>query len=64
MYRKYNDRVTGKEIRRAIEEVEGDARFELVRYVISDFLDVTEQDVTPRDIEIIAAIDHAAALTN
>lgn len=64
VYRKYNGRVTGKEIRQAVEEVEGDARFESVRYVISDFLDVTEQDISPQDIEIIAAIDKAAAITN
>lgn len=64
VYRKYNGRVTGKEMRQAVEEVEGDARFESVRYVISDFLDVTEQDISPRDIEIIAAIDKAAAITN
>lgn len=64
VYRKYNDKVTGKEIRQAIEEVEGNVRFELVRYVISDFLEVTEQNVTPRDIEIFAAIDKAASITN
>jgi hypothetical protein len=64
VYRKYSGRVTGKEILRAVQAVEGDARFESVRYVINDFLDVTEQDISPEDIKIIAAIDNAAALTN
>lgn len=33
VYRKYDGRVTGKEIIQAVQEVEGDARFDSVRYV-------------------------------
>ena len=64
VYRRYNGCVTGKEMREAVEEVEGHVRFDFIRYVINDFLDVTEQDIAPQDIEIIAAIDRAASRSN
>ena len=64
VYRKYNGCVTGKEIINATEEVERDERFDSIRYIINDFLDVTEQVVTSHEIKIIAAIDKAASLSN
>ncbi len=64
VYRKYRGLVTGKEILKAAEEVEGDSRFDHIRYVINDFLAVTEQRISPKEIRIIAAIDKAAALSN
>ena len=64
VYRKFGDHITGREVLKAVQEVEGDARFDSVRYVISDFLDVIEQDISPRDVEIIAAIDRVAARSN
>ena len=64
VYRKCSGRVTGKEILQAVQEVESDNRFDLIRYVINDFLDVTEVDVSFEEIKLIAAIDNAAALTN
>ncbi len=64
MYRKYRGLVTGKEILKATEEVEGDSRFDQIHYVINDFLEVTEQLISPKEIRITAAIDKAAALYN
>lgn len=64
VYRKYNNCVTGKEILQAVQDVESDNRFDLICYVINDYLDVTEVDVSFEKIKIIAAIDDAAALTN
>lgn len=64
VYRKYNGIVTGKEIREAVEDVEADSRFDSIRYVINDFLEVAEQVVSPQDIQIIAAIDKVASQSN
>lgn len=64
VYRKYVGTMTGKEIIQAVQEVEGDHRFDSIRYVINDYLDVSGADVSDREVKIIAAIDRAAALTN
>lgn len=64
VYRKYNDRINGEDIIQATEEVHSHALFDTFRYVINDLLQVTEHDVTSKDIITLAAIDKAAALTN
>jgi hypothetical protein len=57
-------KVTGGEVLAANSKIEGDERFDTLRYVINDFLDCTELAVSPMEIVEIAAIDHAAAATN
>ncbi|MEJ2142238.1 MAG: hypothetical protein P8Y24_07760 [Gammaproteobacteria bacterium] len=64
IYRLFSGKLAGKELLESIQQVEADARFDSVRYVINNFLDVTEIDISPKDIKIIAAIDIAAALSN
>lgn len=64
VYRVFSGKITGEEILEAVQKVEADARFDKIKYVINNFLDVTEIDVSPKDIKIIAAIDTAAALSN
>ena len=56
--------VTGRELLSAVIETEADHRFDSLRYVINDFRDCTGLTVSQDDIVEIAAIDHAAAVTN
>lgn len=64
VYRAFSGKVTGKELLQSIQQVEADKRFDTIKYVINNFLEVTEIDVSSRDIKVIAAIDAAAALSN
>ena len=64
VYRKYSHCVTSKEISQAMEDVHGHALFYSIRYVINDYLDVTESDITTADVITLAALDKAAALIN
>lgn len=48
----------------SMNEVEGHPGFDQVRHSINDFLSVTRVDLTEDQVEELAAIDRAAALTN
>jgi hypothetical protein len=56
--------VTGEEILQAVVEVEGNARFDELRYVINDLSRCTEFSVDREYVDLVAAIDRAASLTN
>jgi len=56
--------VTAKELFRAATDVEGDERFDQLRYVINDFLGITGFSFSSSHVDELAAIDHAAAKTN
>lgn len=56
--------VTGREVLEANRMAERDIRFDSLRYAITDFSECTEVSVSPAEIEVIAAIDHASAATN
>lgn len=64
VYRKYTGLLTGSLIREAVEKVEGDERFDKIRYVLNDYLDVTKIDVSDFELNTIAAIDSVASETN
>lgn len=64
LVKRHSGRVTGREILEAVRDVEGDYRFDTLRYVINDFSGCTEVNVSPAEIEEIAAIDRAAAVSN
>lgn len=64
VYRQYCNRITGKEILQAVQDVHGHAQFDSICYVINDLLNVTEHDVSYSEIKTLAAIDKASALTN
>ena len=64
VYRKYYGTLTGKIIREAVEKVEGDPRFDRIRYVLNDYLDNTDMNVTESELKAIAAIDSIASITN
>lgn len=56
--------VTDEELMQSVVEVEGDPRFDELRYVINDFLGVDSFAVSAANVHTISAIDGAAALTN
>ena len=64
VYRKYTQCITGIDIINAMGEVHGHELFDSISYVINDFLDVSEMELTPVEIKTLAAIDKAAALSN
>lgn len=62
--RRYFGHLSGAELIRAVVEVEADPRFDSIRYVLNDFLDVDSIAVSDEDIMEISALDGAAQLSN
>jgi hypothetical protein len=62
--KRFYGRVTGKEFEQATTEIEGDERFDDLRFVIVDFSGVTEFSISDASLDYVAAIENAAALTN
>ncbi len=62
--KRYFGQVTGSDLLAAITKTEGDERFKALCYVINDFCDCTELDVSPVAFEEVAAIEQYASLTN
>lgn len=56
--------VTGSEMVAGVLAVEGDARFDRLRWVINDLTGCTSLDFTEDEVEEIAAIDKAAYALN
>ena len=64
VYSRYYGIVTGEDMRRHIEEVCKDERFERHRYNILDFSDATEFSPTERELLINIGVLIGAAFTN
>ena len=64
IYRKFDGELTGKEFLQAVQEVEGDSRFDSIRYVINDYLDTANIEISTNEVNLIAAIDNAAYISN
>lgn len=62
--KRFFGRVTSHDMLQSVVDTESDARFDDLRYVINDFLDIEELDLANIDIQEIAAIDGAAAKSN
>jgi len=60
----YNGVTSDEEVARAAEIIEGDERFDRLRYVLHDFLKCDGLAFSPSRIEEIASIDAAAATAN
>jgi len=56
--------VTSDDMLKSVADSEGDSRFDELRFVINDFLDITAVSSSHHDVEEIAAIDSIAAVTN
>lgn len=55
---------TGSEIAASVREVEADARFDDLRFVINDLTDCAGLSIAPEDVAYFAAMDTAAAYSN
>ena len=64
VYSRYYGNVTGDDMRRHIEEVCKDERFDRHRYNILDFSDATDFSPTERELLINSGVLIAAAFTN
>ncbi len=64
VFRRFFGNVTSDELLRSVVEVEGDYRFDDLRYAILDFRECTGYSISSEMMESIAAIDGAAAMVN
>lgn len=62
--KRYFGHVTDSEVLEGNQQVEADPRFDELRYVVNDFTDCTSLETSSPDVEAIAAIDGAAAVSN
>ncbi len=64
LLRTFSGKVTGEHILKMNLSLHGDPRFDDLRYIINDLSSISELDISDMDIETIAAIDNAGALSN
>lgn len=62
--KRFHGFVTMDDLLHSVHCVEGDCRFDDVRYVINDFLAIEGHDVSETQVRMLAAIDNGAAHTN
>jgi hypothetical protein len=56
--------VSDDDLMESVADIEGDPRFDDLRYVINDFLGVASFAITEENVLAISAIDAAAAISN
>jgi hypothetical protein len=56
--------VTSHDMLQSVVETEMNVRFDDLRYVINDFLDITGISSLPQDVEEISVIDKGASMSN
>ena len=64
LYREFKDNITGKEVLNINFTIQGDPRFDQIKYVINDFTQVTDFDFSDLDIKLLAITDDIAAKSN
>lgn len=64
LYRLYTDKISGKEVLESNLSIQGDSRFDDIRFIVNDFTNITEFEISEYDISKIVAIDNAAAKSN
>lgn len=64
LYREFSGRVSGEEVLESNLKLQGDPRFDTIKYIINDFLLVSDIEINIDEIKRIAAIDKAASLSN
>jgi len=62
--KRFFGQVSDAELMRSVVEIEGDHRFDAIRYVVNDFRAVEGFQVTEENVMTISAIDGAASITN
>lgn len=64
VYNKFWDAVDIGQIRRMMDVIGADERFDDIHYVLNDYLDVTRLSLTPAHIDEIVAMDIAQSYSN
>jgi len=64
LQRMFSGQISGDEIVNSNLSLQGHEKFDQLRYIVNDFLDVIDFELTDHDIATIASIDHVAAKTN
>lgn len=64
VYAKFNGRCTIKDLKAVFIKIGGDYRYDSLRFVILDYLDVEHQNLTEAEAEEAAAIDIGMTFTN
>lgn len=63
-YKRFHGFITMDDLIQAAQRIEGDPRFDDMRYVINDFLAIAGHAVTDTQVRMLAAMDVGAAYTN
>jgi len=64
LYRKFTDKINGDEILDDNLKLQGDVRFDDIRYVINDFTQIRDFDFSVLDVKKVAVNDEVASLSN
>lgn len=64
LYRHYEGNISGAEVLESNLSIQGDARFDGLRYIVNDFRNIEDFEVSEADISKIAAIDIVASKSN
>lgn len=63
-YAHFHGKVDVADLQNLMLGIVGNSRFDSLRYLLCDYLDVTSHSVTDKQTEVIAALDYAQRLTN
>ena len=63
LHRKFTGKITGQEILESNLSIQVNPRFDQIKYVLNDFLSITEFEITTDDVNIISTIDNVAAIS-
>ena len=64
LYRQFTNKICGEEVLNINLNMQGDSRFDDIRYVINDFTKIVDFDFSDIDIHKISAVDNAASKSN
>lgn len=64
LYRIFTDKISGEEVLRSNLAIQGDARFDDIKYVLNDFTQTVEFEISDMDVNKIVATDGVAAISN
>jgi hypothetical protein len=60
----YSGKITSKDVMNVINEIQGDSRFDALRYGISEYLNVESYEITPAQLMIHVAHWNGSAQSN
>ena len=62
--RQFTNKISGEEVLKMNLKLQGDSRFDDIRYVINDFTEIVDFDFSDIDIQKISVMDQAASMSN